>query len=422
MSAADPPLDPVLVERARRALRSTLECSRGLGWAGYNKHDALNSPLLGRLFGASRWTRLLAIQAVMRAPVDLRPLLRVPRTRNPKGIGLFAHALLDLHAADGRPGDLAEAEGLLDWLLGHPAEGFRGLSWGYPYPWQDVGFFAPRGLPNRVVTSWIGLAFAEAVRSTGRAAYREALPRIAEFLLEEPRVLHESPEELCLTYVPDPSVSWAVMDVPALMGAFLAEAGELLGRGDLAEAAGRLVRWAVRRQTGYGAWFYTHPPGDSHITHDNYHTAIILDCLDRYRRASGDESVAPAYRRGLDYYRDHLFTPAWAPRWRNDREYPHDVHGAASAVLCFVRAARRDPTWWEPAQGVLRWTLDELYDPRGFFYYQRTRRRTKRFLLLRWANGWMSRALAAVVRAAAGDRARRTEEPREERARDDGDR
>ena len=108
---------------------------RGRGYAGHNKHDGLNSPLLARLLGGSRPTRLVAIQPVIRSPVNLRRLLRVPGTRNPKGIALFAHALLDLHAAGPRvAGELEEAEALLDWLLAHPADGFRGLSWGYPYP------------------------------------------------------------------------------------------------------------------------------------------------------------------------------------------------------------------------------------------------------------------------------------------------
>jgi SAM-dependent methyltransferase len=398
----DRALDPVLMERARAALEATLAHSRALGWAGHNKHDGLNSPLLAATLGWSRLTRLAAIQLVTRAPVNPRPLLGVPRTRNPKGIGLFAHALLDA----GRPD---EARELLDWLLANPSGpggpgvppgGFRGLSWGYPYPWQDVGFFAPRNYPNRVVTCWIGFAFAEAVRVLGEVRYREALPQIVEFLLEEPRVLHESDEELCLSYVPDPSVGWAVMDVPALVGAFLAEAAEVGAAADpaaLRSTAARLVRWVVRRQTGEGAWFYTDPPGDSHIGHDNYHTAIVLDCLDRYRAATGDEEFDPAYRRGLAFYRDRLFTRDWAPRWMSDREYPYDIHGAASAILCFTRAARRDPVWWEPAEGVLRWTLDRMYDPRGFFYYQRMRWGTKRFLLLRWANAWMARALASVT-------------------------
>ena len=39
-----------------------------------------------------------------------------------------------------------------------------------------------------------------------------------------------------------------------------------------------------------------------------------------------------------------------------------------------------------------------MYDPRGFFYYQKTRWGTRRFCLLRWANGWMTHALAYTLR------------------------
>lgn len=383
--------------REESVLRAALAYARDRGWAGYNKHDGLNSPFLNALLGHTKWTRIAAIQAVMRSPWNLRPWLGVPRTKNPKGLGLFANALLDLHAARGRREDLEEAKVLLDGLLARPAEGFRGLSWGYPYPWQDLGFFAPRHFPNRVVTCWIGFAFAEAARQTGATAYLDALPRIAEFLTGEPNVLVDDAEMKCFSYVPDAAVTWAVMDVPALVGAFLAEAAEVTGR-DFGDEPRRLLNWVADKQTEYGAWYYTHPPGDSLITHDNYHTAIVLDCFDRYRAATGDERFATVYARGLDYYRGHLFTAAGAPRWRNDREYPYDIHGAASGILCFVRAAARDPSCAALAEKITGWTLAHLYDPRGYFYFQKGRFLRKKLCLLRWANGWMCRALASLVR------------------------
>lgn len=393
---------------ARRALDATLRWSAARGYAGHNKHDALNSPLLAALFGWSRPTRLAAIQAVMRAPWNVRPLLAVPRTRNPKGLALFAEAHLDLHALDSEGAHLDAARELLDALLENPASGFRGLSWGYPYPWQDVGFFAPRDYPNRVVTCWIGFALVSAARLGLDRRYREPLPAIAEFLTGEPNVLHDDAEMKCYSYVPSREVTWAVMDVPALVGAFLAEAGRVLETGEFESEASRLLNWVADKQTAAGAWFYTHPATDSHISHDNYHTAIILDCFDRYREATDDRRFDEVYSRGLDFYRDHLFEPNGAPRFMSDREYPYDVHGAASAILCFVRAARaaqRDrlsPAVAEERQGmaerVAGWTLANLYDPRGFFYYQRARFRTKRFCLMRWCNAWMSRALAAFLR------------------------
>ena len=381
-----------------KALRETLSYSRDLDYSGFNKHDGLNSPILNAILGRSRWPRIAAIQMVMRAPVNIRPLFGVPRTRNPKGIGLFANALLDIYATDDRQGDLEEACQLLEWLLSHPATGFKGLSWGYPYPWQDLGFFAPRHFPNRVVTCWIGFAFLEAVRLTGNSTFEQALPEIARFLTEEPNVLQDDDKMKCYSYVPDASVSWAVMDVPALVAAYLAEAAQILQHRPYRDEARRLLNWVVDKQTDYGAWYYTHPPKDSFIKHDNYHTAIILDCLDRYRIAGGDDGFDEAYWRGLRYYRDHLFSEQGAPRWMNDSEYPHDIHAAASAILCFVRAAYRDETYAAWAAKVIDWTLENLYDPDGYFYYQKSRFFTKRFCLLRWCNGWMSRALAATLR------------------------
>lgn len=392
-------------ERRRRyleVLQGLLDYARRFQYTGYNKHDGLNSPLLSAVLGFGRWPRIVAIQLVMRSPWNIRPLLGVPRTRNPKGWGLFSQAWIDLHLASGDELALQEACRLLDGLLAEPSKGFKGLSWGYPYPWQDVGFFAPRHFSNRVVTSWIGFAFARAVAVTGEERYLKALDGIAEFLLGEPRVLADDDEHLCFTYVPDPRVSVAVVDVPALTGAFLAEAGKLLEREDLLADARRLMNWVADKQTNYGAWFYTHPRSDSLITHDNYHTAIILDCFDRYMEASGDTSFESVYREGLEFYSEHHFLEDGAPRWMHDgvrgQDHPFDIHGCGSAILCFSRAARRDHRYWPLALRTLDWTLDNMYDPRGFFYYQKTRFWTKRFCLLRWANGWMGWALAQVLR------------------------
>lgn len=408
-------LDEARALRYREALERTLAYSRAQGYAGHNKHDGLNSPLLSSLLGFARWPRIVAIQLVMRAPWNVRPLLGVPRTRNPKGQGLFAQAWLDRSAVEHDADALEQARGLLDWLLEHPSQGFRGLSWGYPYPWQDVGFFAPTHFPNRVVTCWIGFAFAEAARQTGDPHYVDALPRIAEFLLDEPVRIADDPQHLCFTYVPDPQVTVAVIDVPALCGAFLAECAEIADRPDLLDPSRRLMAWVADKQTEYDAWFYTHPRSDSLITHDNYHTAIILDCFDRYARASGDRGFDDVYRQGLRFYRDHHFTPHGAPRWMHDghkaTDLPFDIHGSASAILCFVRASRSDASYWPLALRTLDWTLDHMYHPEGRFHYQKTRFGTKRFCLMRWCNGWMSWALSRVLRDAQTEQALDSDNP-----------
>src|SRR5262245_44632458 len=75
-------------------LDRVLDTGRATSYAGWSKHDALNARWLERLAGQSRTRRLVATQAVMRSPLDVRRLVGVQQARNAKGLSLFARALL----------------------------------------------------------------------------------------------------------------------------------------------------------------------------------------------------------------------------------------------------------------------------------------------------------------------------------------
>jgi hypothetical protein len=390
MSDAGAPVD---ARRVAAVLDAVYAWSQGQGWRGHNKHDALNSPILRALLGWGRWPRILAIQLVTRAPVNPRALLRVPKTYNPKGLALFTHGLLDRFRAGGDERHLAGARDLLRLLLELRARGpWSGGAWGYAYPWQDLGFYAPAHTPNAVVTSFVCEAFLEAYRVTGERAYLDTVGEAIPFFLRDLPVLKDEPQELCLAYMPVP-MRMRVLDVSILVGAVLAQHAALSGADTWRETAARLVRYVARRQTEYGAWYYTDPPGDSPVRHDNYHTGFILDALWRHMQATGEAEHRAAYDEGLRFYRERLFMPEGAPRWMSDVQYPYDVHGAAQGILTFARhCPHRDFAW-----RIAGWTLDHLYHPEGRFYYQRTRWHTKRFTLLRWCNAWMARALSRLL-------------------------
>jgi len=376
-------------------------CRRSLSWArernysGWEKHDALNSPLLAALSLGMKWPRIFAIQAVMRFPFNLRPVLGVRRHKNPKGAALFARAWLNMYACTQEEECRREAVDLLDWLLENRTQGpWPGASWGYPYPWQDPGFYAPPGLPNRIVTYFAGRALVHGYEATGDPRYLETAREAARFILAAPKVLDESEDMLCLSYVPVKSITMAVMDVPALCGALCAMVGHHTGDGTLLQEARRLVNWTVDKQTGYGAWFYTHPAGDSHITHDNYHTGEIVDALAEYERYSGDRSFRDSCTRGLAYYRENLFTSRFRPKWMNDREYPHDIHGYSQGIITFSLAGEH-----EFAERVAEAAIEDMWNEReGRFYYQKRRAFTARYTPMRWAQGWMAFAMSELAR------------------------
>lgn len=374
-------------------------CQSALAWAcargytGYNKHDGLNSPFLRTLSLNNKWLRIAFIQAVMRSPVNIRPLLGVRKVRNPKGIALFARAWLNLFRLTGEEECRSEAEHLLRWLLENPSTGFPGLSWGYHYPWQDLGFFAPPRFPNRIVTYFVGRALVDAFETLGDKRYLAAAEQAVIFLLTAPKILYEDEARVCLSYVPDANITMAVMDVSALCGALCAMVGKHTGNEVFLRQAGRLLRYVVDKQTAAGAWFYTHPPGDSRITHDNYHSGEIVDALREYEVYTGDVSFKPAYQRGLDFYRAHLFTENLRPKWMHDREYPHDIHGYAQGILTFTIAGEL-----ERAARIAQSALEDMWDAReARFFYQKHRFYTVRFTLMRWCQAWMTQALSAFL-------------------------
>lgn len=379
-------------------LKRILLDARQVDYRGYNKHDGLLSPILRSLLGWNRIGRLIAVQLVTRAPWNIRPLLLIPRTINPKGLGLFADANLRTFSVTGDEPYLDEAQRLLSRLIDTGKNRFPGMSWGYQYPWQDVGFYAPATFPNRVVTCWIGFAFFRAWEVTRKEEYLQTCREICTFLRESPNRIVDTSEELCYSYVPDSSVTWAVMDVSALCGKMFALTGTAAGDQALLDDATRSIQYVARRQTSYGGWFYTDPPGDSHITHDNYHTGIILDCLLDYMDQTGNRALSGIYSHGLRFYHQALFTPDGAPKWMNDKTFPHDIHGAAQGIITFSKASKIDPAWKDRVLQILSWTLRNLYDKTtNEFFYQRTRLLTKKFTLLRWCQAWMGVALSEKI-------------------------
>lgn len=389
--------------KAAEVLDRVLQVARSDRYEGYSKHDGLNSPLLAALAGGSRLRRLGAIQVVTRSPVDIRPLAGVRKARNAKGLSLFSRALLARHRMTGSADDANEARELLDWLIAHPAPGFEQLCWGYPYPWQDVGFFAPRHFPNRVVTSFVGQALLDGYQTLHDDRYLDAAGRAVEFLLGAPKTMYEDEARRCVSYVPDPDIDWIVMDVSALAGALAARLGALRGDAGLIREGGRLVRYVVSKQTDYGAWFYAEPPSASHITHDNYHTGFILDAIQGYGLAAGSDEFETVYKHGAEFYEQRLFEPDGAARFMSDRLYPVDIHGCAQGIITFSLRQRHAGTGADTAARVLQWTLDNMWDPAsGWFYYQKRRRYRTRIRELRWCQGWMSWALASYLENCGG--------------------
>ena len=353
---------------------------RAHDFAGHDPFDALNS----RVFQAtplanSRNARFIWTQVVKRSPLDLRGLTRVPAERNPKGIALFALATLKHSEPDARQ--------LLSDLLDLKLDGYSGAAWGYNFDWQSRNFFAPQGTPTIVPTAFAARAFIE-------AGSLEVARSVCEFILRD---LPQS-ADLCFSYAPNSNTQ--IFNASLLAAEVLASVGTRTGETELCDLAVRAARFVVNHQRPDGSWSYGTEPAQSWI--DNFHTAYVLFSLKRIIAACpAAAEFQPALARGYSYWKDNFFLAEGWPKYYHDGPYPADSHAAASAIVTLLECRELDETAPKMAQDVARWTIQNLRDERGFFYYQRRRFYTIRKPYMRWTQAWMLYALARLLESGA---------------------
>ena len=366
-------------------------------YSGYSKFDALNSPLLNKISFNNKWLRLIYTQIVKETPLHVRPLLRVKKSKNPKGIALFARAYFFLYQKTSDPAYLIKGESLIHWLLENPSRGYEHLCWGYNFIWQNTIFLQDMFEPNIVVSVFVGESLIHAYRVTKNEKYLFAARSVADFILNDLPVLYDTRDELAISYVLR-NVDAVVLNNQILTGAFLVKIWKHTNEKHLFNTAVKLMNYTVNRATDYYAWYYTHPKEKSPIIHDNYHTGGILDGLIEYFEETGDDRYMKLYWKALEYYRKNLFEADGAPRWMNNRKYPFDIHGSAQGIITFNKISRKKHEYQRQADIIYYWALKNLYrKAKHDFAYRQGRFMKWNYSLMRWCNAWMSRAIAELI-------------------------
>ncbi len=387
--------EPQILQILQQVYDQLLAWCREHDFAGHDPFDALNSRLFQATpFANSRNARLLWTQLVKRSPADLRPLARVPVQRNAKGIALFALAQLATYRRLRSEEAELQARNLLAVLLSMKAEGFSGAAWGYNFDWQSRNFFAPRGTPTIVPTAFAARAFIEAARAFNDDEYRNIARSACDFILNDlPRTV-ETDTELCFSYAPNTDTR--IFNASLLAAEVFAEVGRLINDEALCREAERAARYVINQQQPDGSWTYGTDPNQSWI--DNFHTAYILFSLKRIVAAcSFGADFQQALEHGFSYWKRTFFLADGWPKYYHDDPYPVDAHAAASAIVTLVECRDLDETSSTMAHQIASWTIKNLRDKRGFFYYQRRRFYTVRKPYMRWTQAWMLYALARLL-------------------------
>jgi len=365
---------------------------RANDWAGYDPYDALNSLLFKALpFLNFKMTRLALTQAVKRCPVNLRPLLLVPKSPNPKGIALFLSSLTKLSKAGVEGG--SEAIGsMAQKLLAMRSPGQPYSCWGYNFDWQSRAELVPRGIPNIICSTFAGHALLDAYEQSGEPSWLGAAVGAAEFVLD---VLfwRDAGPKACFSYTPLGRTE--IHNANLLGAAFLARVGRVQGQDRFIVPAMDAARYSVGRQHDDGSWDYGELPFQRWI--DNFHTGFNLVALKRLKEYGKTTEFDLFIRKGFDFYRAHFFAEGGVAKYYHNAIYPVDIHSISQSLITLVEFAGFADDNISLASEVFHWAMDHMWDPQGYFYFQKRRRVTVRTPFMRWSQAWMLLALSCLL-------------------------
>jgi hypothetical protein len=379
-------------------------------WAGYDPYDALNSEIFKALpFLDFKLFRLGLTQLMKRLPFNIRPLLLVPKTQNPKAIALFLTAFLKLKRLG-----LLEDESLIGLMIeklinlrspstlsnpsnpNNPSNSSNNYwCWGYSFPWQTRTILVPRGAPNLVCTSFVANALLDAYEENRKPPYLSMAVNAAEYILDD-LYWTDGDSVACFSY-PLPSSRARVHNANFLGAALLCRIYKHSGEKRFLEPALRVARYSASKQQEDGSWDY----GESPTQHwrDNFHTGYNLCALQSISQNAETSEFEPHIRRGFEFYRKHFFTEDGAPKYFHDRTFPLDIHSVAQSIITLLTFEDLYGNNVSLAHAVSKWATTNMWDEQGYFYYQVSPFFKNKISYMRWSQAWMVNALATFLDA-----------------------
>jgi rhamnogalacturonyl hydrolase YesR len=391
MSIAYTPRGSDLDTALRDSLDRVILWVRRSNYRAYEPADG-NLSFLHRLTGDRVLPMRILQQAVLRSPVNIRPLLGIRRHSSAIGRGYMAWGCaIASSLGDGHGLLEQEAIASLDWLIANRAPRYHEFCWGDPYDYATRSGRRPYLEPLLVWSALIGQAFLEGYERFGQERFLSVATSVRNWILALP--VERTADGLCLSYV---SYRQSSIHNANLMGAaFLARIGATTGDLDALTVARAAAAYTCARQLSDGAWYYAEEPKFHWI--DSFHTGYNLWALRKYREYTVDASFDLHLTRGAEYYKSQFFEADGRPRYFHDQAYPVDIQCASQAIETLATLSDDDPECLELARRIAEWTIGHMQDADGHFYYRDLGWTKVRTAMFHWGQGTMVKALAVLL-------------------------
>jgi len=389
-------MNPAFVDSLKR-LDSYVRAQQ---FKGYDPYDALNAPQINKL--QKKWMKLVLTQFFVYSPLNLRPFFGIQSEINPKAIGLLLSAYCRMYQSGLiEKKDFDQISSNLVRILDETkSPGYSGYCWGFPFDWQDLIRYAPRDTPTIVISSYVGNGFLDLYNKTKEEKYFRIAESITQFILKDLHISHLE-KGICFSYTPlDTHI---VHNANCLGAAFLSRVYSINHNQMLLDYARKAFDYSISCQREDGSWAYrlNFETGEERNQID-FHQGFIINALCDFVQYNGlnDEKYQGIIENAVLFYKTNQFQSDGRANWRFPRKYPVDIHHLAQGIASFSKLFEltKDSNYLSFAQTIAKWTVKNMQDKKGFFYYQKWPFFINKISYLRWGQVWMMLALSDLIK------------------------
>ena len=361
-------------------------------YIGYEPFDGLSSTLRPLTFENLFLNRIL-LQLIRQSPINLRPLFGVKPLESTIGRGYMAWGYCNMYKLKGDFIYKDKTISCLEWLIKNKSKGYKEYSWGKHFDFASRGGIYYKFEPILVWTVLIGQAFLDAYETFGENKFLKVSESICRWVLKLPR--NRTSSGFCFGYLAGDNNA-DVHNSNMLGAAMLARTSKHTGNREYLSIAKESMKYSCYRQKRNGAWLY----GEDPIHHwiDNFHTGYNLDALKCFIEYSGDNEYEDILKNGLKFYMKAFFEENGRPKYYHNRTYPIDSQCASQAIDTLANFAEYDESALDLALKVAKWTIENMQDKSGYFYYRQYPIGIKaKTPMLHWAEATTFKALSLLL-------------------------
>lgn len=371
-------------------------------YIGFDPYDGLNSKILKQsCLYQFPIIRLIWLQFFKHCPINFRRLFLVSTSFNPKAGALLILGLVKLHRL-GKNNYQEECYYLFDCLKEKVLRRKNCVGWGYNFDWQAKAFYVAEGTPNIVTSVYVGNALMDFYAAFGEEEARVLASGVGQFILSE-MILWEKEHELCFSYIPGKDAE--VHNANLMAAAFLSRINEYSQDGEISEKIKKSVEFSLKDIGKDGYWPYGTKP--HHRWMDNFHTAFNLEALLLIKKNLKTQEYDPVIRKVFQFYLKNMFSENGVPKYYKNKLYPIDIHTIAESIIFLSKVISYEGEVFNAAERkkakiladcIAQFAFNNMWDPKGFFYYQKNRWLTNKIPYMRWAQAWMFYALSCYLK------------------------